>query len=75
VTAARLAGDRAAPAAAVEELAERGHTVVRGLATPDEGAAVRPAIVDGAARRAWNRNIPPEVRDTYSTSPSSRSPS
>ncbi|HEY8058827.1 MAG TPA: phytanoyl-CoA dioxygenase family protein [Acidimicrobiales bacterium] len=66
MTAVRLDGDRAAPAAAVEEFAARGHTVVRTLASAAEVASIRPSIVDEAARRAWNRNIPVVDRDTYS---------
>ncbi len=61
-----LRGDRAAPAEAVAEFAAHGHTVVRGLATADEVAAFRPAIVRAAADRAWNRHIPPAERDAYS---------
>jgi ectoine hydroxylase-related dioxygenase (phytanoyl-CoA dioxygenase family) len=59
-------GTRPAPAEAVAQFAECGHTVVRGLATADEVAAVRPAIEAAAASTAWNRDIPPEERDTYS---------
>ncbi len=66
MTAVRLEGDHAAPEAAIEEFAACGHTVVRALVTPAEVASVRPSIVDGTARRAWNRHIPPEDRDSYS---------
>jgi ectoine hydroxylase-related dioxygenase (phytanoyl-CoA dioxygenase family) len=51
---------------AVAQLAAEGHAVVRGLASPDEVAAVRPLIEQAAASTAWNRSIPPEQRDTYS---------
>lgn len=50
----------------VAQLAAEGHAVVRGLATADEVAAVRPVIEQAAASTAWNRDIPPEQRDTYS---------
>ncbi len=66
VVAGRLADTRAAPPEAVAELAERGHTVVRGLASAAEVAAHRDAIVAAAEGTAWNRHIPPEQRDTYS---------
>jgi ectoine hydroxylase-related dioxygenase (phytanoyl-CoA dioxygenase family) len=55
-----------APPEAVEEFATWGHTVIRGLATADEVAAHRPAVVAAADGTAWNRHIPEEERDTYS---------
>jgi ectoine hydroxylase-related dioxygenase (phytanoyl-CoA dioxygenase family) len=50
--------------AAIEEFQSRGHALVRGLCTPEEVAAFRPAIVEAARRR--NPEPPPmELRDTY----------
>jgi ectoine hydroxylase-related dioxygenase (phytanoyl-CoA dioxygenase family) len=60
-----LAPTVGAPPEAVAELAAKGHTVVRGLASRDEVEAFRPAIEAAATARAWNRDIPPEERDTY----------
>lgn len=62
----RLEAIRATPPDAIEEFVANGHTVVRGLATATEVEAFRPAIVAAARDTAWNRNIPPEQRDTYS---------
>jgi len=67
VTAVRLEGDRAAPPEAVAQFAAEGHTVVRGLAGTDEVAAFRPVIEAAAKARAWNRDIPPDQRDTYTS--------
>jgi ectoine hydroxylase-related dioxygenase (phytanoyl-CoA dioxygenase family) len=61
-----LADTRPAPGEAVAEVDERGHTVVRGLASADEVASHRDPIVAAARGTAWNRHIPPEQRDTYS---------
>jgi ectoine hydroxylase-related dioxygenase (phytanoyl-CoA dioxygenase family) len=61
-----LEGDRGAPPEAVTEFAERGHAVVRGLASADEVEAHRSAVVQAATDHAWNRHIPPADRDTYS---------
>jgi len=63
---AALDAPRGAPAAAIGELDDLGHTVVRGLASPDEVARFRPALEATADRIAWNRHIPPGQRDTYS---------
>lgn len=49
---------------AVAELAERGHTVLRALATPDEVAAYRSAIVDAGPRGRYDHR-PLAERDTY----------
>jgi ectoine hydroxylase-related dioxygenase (phytanoyl-CoA dioxygenase family) len=49
---------------AVREFREKGHTAIRGLATPDEVAAFRPDIERVAADRAWEKR-PLEERDTY----------
>jgi ectoine hydroxylase-related dioxygenase (phytanoyl-CoA dioxygenase family) len=59
-------GTRPAPEASVTEFAAEGHTVVRGLASADEVAAVRPAIEAAASSTAWNRHLPLDQRDTYS---------
>jgi ectoine hydroxylase-related dioxygenase (phytanoyl-CoA dioxygenase family) len=48
----------------ITEVAERGHTVVRGLASPEEVAAFRPAIETAVARHA-ERMAPLKERDTY----------
>lgn len=48
----------------IDELAMLGHTVVRGLASPEEAAAFRPAI-EAAVQRATQRVRPIESRDTY----------
>ena len=61
-----MEGTRPATADEAAEFAACGHTGVRGLATTDEVAAVRPAIEAAAATTAWNRDIPPDERDTYS---------
>lgn len=49
---------------AIDEFRTRGHTVVRGLARPDEVAAYRPAI-EAAAARLTLETRPIEARDTY----------
>lgn len=49
---------------AIDEFRTRGHTVVRGLARPDEVAAYRPAI-EAAAARMTIETRPIEQRDTY----------
>lgn len=67
MTAVRLEGDRAAAPEAVAQFAAEGHTVIRGLASAEEVAAFGPAIVAAAAERAWNRDVPPDQRDTYTS--------
>ncbi len=52
------------PDACVQEYRERGHTLVRGLATPDEVARFRPGIVE-AAEAARHDHRPLAERDTY----------
>lgn len=52
------------PQSQIDEFARRGHTVVRGLASPEEAAAFRPAI-EAAVRRATQHVRPMESRDTY----------
>lgn len=49
---------------AVRRFRERGHAVVRGLATPGEIATFRPAIAEAGARRRYDRR-PLAERDTY----------
>jgi ectoine hydroxylase-related dioxygenase (phytanoyl-CoA dioxygenase family) len=52
------------PASCTQEFRERGHTVVRGLARPDEVAAYRPAILTAAPKGRYDHR-PLEERDTY----------
>lgn len=53
-----------APADAIAEFQASGHALVRGLCTPAEVAAFRPAIVEAARQR--NPEPPPlDLRDTY----------
>lgn len=52
------------PASSVTEFREKGHTVVRGLASADEVAAYRPDIERVAAERAFDKR-PLAERDTY----------
>ncbi len=59
-----MLGTITVPAAQVDRFESVGHTVVRGLASPDEIAAFRPAIED-AVRRATTRARPLDERDTY----------
>jgi ectoine hydroxylase-related dioxygenase (phytanoyl-CoA dioxygenase family) len=60
-----LDGPAAVDPACVAELEEKGHTVVRGLASPAEVAAYRVPI-EAAVRRFAERHVPPlESRDTY----------
>src|SRR5262245_63602036 len=49
---------------AIDEIARKGHTVLRELATPDDVAAYRPAIEAAALEHAWDKR-PLEDRDTY----------
>jgi ectoine hydroxylase-related dioxygenase (phytanoyl-CoA dioxygenase family) len=55
---------RPVPLGAVDEFRAKGHTVVRGLARPDEVERFRPAIEAGAARMTIETR-PIEERDTY----------
>jgi len=50
--------------AAVAEFGDRGHTVIRGLATAEEVAAYRPAIVETGPKGQYDFR-PLEMRDTY----------
>ena len=52
-------------ATAVEQFRNEGHTVVRGLASPEEIAVFRPAI-EAAVRTHSRETRPLEERDTYS---------
>src|SRR6059058_1870777 len=54
----------ALPSARIEEFAEKGHTVVRGLVSAAEIAAFRPVIERAAMTYARERR-PLEERDTY----------
>lgn len=47
-----------------QHFAERGHAVVRGLASPEEAASYRPVIEAAALDTAWDKR-PLEKRDTY----------
>lgn len=54
----------AVSAAAIAEFGERGHTVIRGLASAEEVAAYRPAIVATGPKGQYDFR-PLEARDTY----------
>jgi hypothetical protein len=54
----------ALPAACVREFRAKGHTVVRGLATPAEVAAHRPGLLAAAPKGRYDHR-PLEERDTY----------
>jgi hypothetical protein len=54
----------ALPEAAVREFRERGHTLVRGLATPEEVEAYRPAILETGPRGRYDHR-PLAERGTY----------
>jgi ectoine hydroxylase-related dioxygenase (phytanoyl-CoA dioxygenase family) len=59
-----LSDERTLDAAAIRAFCTDGHGVVRGLATPDEVAAFRPAIAEAGARRRYDHR-PLAERDTY----------
>ncbi len=59
-----LAEDPEVPPEAAEDFRARGHTVLRGLASPAEVAAYRPAIEEAALRHAREKR-PLAERDTY----------
>jgi ectoine hydroxylase-related dioxygenase (phytanoyl-CoA dioxygenase family) len=59
-----LAATRGVPPEQIEQFASLGHTVVRGLATPEEVAEFRPRI-EAAVRRATGHVRPLDARDTY----------
>lgn len=59
-----LADEAHVPAAAVAEYREKGHTCLRGLATPAEVERYRPAIERAALDLAWDKR-PLAERDTY----------
>jgi ectoine hydroxylase-related dioxygenase (phytanoyl-CoA dioxygenase family) len=59
-----LAGEYDLDAAAIEEFQAKGHTMVRGLASPDEVEAYRPAIHAATMKYAWDTR-PIDERDTY----------
>ncbi len=48
----------------VDELRKAGHTCVRGLATPEEVAATRPALLEAAPKGRYDHR-PLEERDVY----------
>ena len=64
ISSPRLDATRVVSPSTVEQFTRDGHTVVRGLATPEEVAFFRPAI-ESAVRRATERQRPLEERDTY----------
>ncbi|MGH0029219.1 MAG: phytanoyl-CoA dioxygenase family protein [Myxococcota bacterium] len=59
-----LADEARVPDACRREFLADGHTVLRGLATPDEVAAYRPAILEAAPATRYDHR-PLEERDTY----------
>jgi ectoine hydroxylase-related dioxygenase (phytanoyl-CoA dioxygenase family) len=59
-----LARPHALPAACIDEFRAKGHTVVRGLASPAEIEAFRPAIVETALAHC-RETRPLEARETY----------
>jgi len=59
-----LSGPCALPADAVASFRARGHAVVRGLASPAEVAAYRPALLEAGAKGRYDQR-PLEERDTY----------
>lgn len=59
-----LSSERAVATSVIEEFRSKGHTVVRGLASPGEIAGYRPDIERVAADRAWEKR-PLAERDTY----------
>jgi ectoine hydroxylase-related dioxygenase (phytanoyl-CoA dioxygenase family) len=59
-----LEGDRPATTDEIAEFADKGHALVRGLATPAEVAAFRP-VIRGAAERHSTETRPLEERETY----------
>src|SRR3712207_5687094 len=52
------------PPEQINQFRQDGHTLTRGLCTPDEMAAYRPVIHDAADRFNWETR-PLEERDTY----------
>jgi ectoine hydroxylase-related dioxygenase (phytanoyl-CoA dioxygenase family) len=60
----RLDDEIAVDPSCVAEFAAKGHTVVRGLASPDEIAAYRPAIETATFEHAHDKR-PLEERETY----------
>jgi ectoine hydroxylase-related dioxygenase (phytanoyl-CoA dioxygenase family) len=52
------------PQSQIDQFTRDGHTVMRGLASPEEVATYRPAI-EAAVRRATQHQRPLESRDTY----------
>jgi hypothetical protein len=59
-----LEGDRPATEAEIAEFQDKGHAIVRGLASPEEVAAFRPVIRE-AAERHKRETRPLEERETY----------
>lgn len=59
-----LAGDYPVPRAAIDEFREKGHTIVRGLASAEDVEAYRPAIHQATFDHSWEKR-PLEERDTY----------
>ena len=59
-----LASEYEVPADRIAEYREKGHTVLRGVASPDEVAAYRP-VIKSAAMSQNRETRPLEERDTY----------
>jgi ectoine hydroxylase-related dioxygenase (phytanoyl-CoA dioxygenase family) len=59
-----LSGDYDVPPERIAEFQEKGHTVLRGVASPGEIAAYRPLIED-AVRQHGRETRPLQERDTY----------
>jgi ectoine hydroxylase-related dioxygenase (phytanoyl-CoA dioxygenase family) len=59
-----LEHERPVPEACLREYRERGHTVVRGLASPEAVAAYRPALLRAAPKGRYDHR-PLAERDTY----------
>ena len=59
-----LSDERALPETCREEFRADGHALVRGLASPEEVAAYRPAILEAAPGARYDHR-PLEERDTY----------
>ena len=60
-----LSDDHIVPAARIAEFRDKGHTIVRGVASRDEIAAYRP-IIEAATRRHCRETRALAQRDTYS---------
>jgi ectoine hydroxylase-related dioxygenase (phytanoyl-CoA dioxygenase family) len=59
-----LSSEYAVPRANVAEFQAKGHTILRGVASPEEVAAYRP-VIEAATRANAHEERPLEERDTY----------